>query len=288
MSDQVGGLTTLTAMDALEGDANTQVISIISKPPGDITLGRILERIETCRKPVVGCFLGIDPAKLSGCKNLSPANTIDEAVSLALSEPGVAAGQGMDLSPDDRAMLSREKAGWSPSQKYLRGILAGGTFCFQSQQILRKAGVPTYSNSPLDSRYKLKHPDQSLQHTIVDMGDEYYMVGKPHPMIDGTMRRQRILAECRDPEMAILYLDFILGYNVSTDPVGELLDAVEEAKHTYQRNGGSLTVIASVCGTNGDPQDLGLQVKMLHDAGVLVYDSNAKATAACGWLLGGG
>jgi FdrA protein len=123
---------------------------------------------------------------------------------------------------------------------------------------------------------------------LVDMGEEFYMVGKPHPMIDGTMRRLRILAESHDPQVAVLYLDFILGYNASMDPVGELVDAIDEAKRVYKQRGGSLTVVASICGTNGDPQDLAFQVKMLRDAGVLVYDSNAQAIAACCWLLGKG
>jgi FdrA protein len=72
------------------------------------------------------------------------------------------------------------------------------------------------------------------------------------------------------------------------DPVGDLIDAIDEAKRVYKQRGGSLTVVASICGTKDDPQDLTLQMKMLRDAGVLIYDSNAQATAACCWLLGKG
>jgi FdrA protein len=114
------------------------------------------------------------------------------------------------------------------------------------------------------------------------------MVGKPHPMIDGTMRKRRVLAECQDPKVAILYLDFILGYNASMDPVGELVDAIREAKRLVAQRGGSLTVVASVCGTDGDPQNIALQKQMLRDAGVIVYSSNAEASLACCRLLGKG
>ena len=114
------------------------------------------------------------------------------------------------------------------------------------------------------------------------------MVGKPHPMIDGTMRRQRIITESHDSKMATLYLDFILGYNVSMDPVGELVDAIEDAKRVYKQRSGSLTVVASIWGNEGDPEYLTFQEKMLRDAGVLVYDSNSKVIAACSWLLGKG
>ena len=288
LSDQIGGLTTLAALDALEQDVNTQVITIISKPPGAATLEHLLEKFDSCHKPVIGCFLGVAPGIVSGRKDLLPARTIDEAVRLAIMMSRNPTPQEAGLSPDDLKTLSEEKAGWDPEQKHLRGILAGGTFCYQSQQILREAGMAVYSNNPLEPKYKLKHPDKSTQHTLVDMGDEFYMVGKPHPMIDGTMRRQRIIAESHDPQMAVLYLDFILGYNASMDPVGELVDAIDGANRIYKQHGGSLTVVASICGTKADPQDLTFQVKMLREAGVLVYDSNAQATAACCWLLGKG
>ncbi len=69
------------------------------------------------------------------------------------------------------------------------------------------------------------------------MGDEPYTIGKPHPMIDGTLRKRRILAESRDPQVAVLYLDFILGYNASMDPIGELVDAMREAKRNSEQRG---------------------------------------------------
>jgi FdrA protein len=122
----------------------------------------------------------------------------------------------------------------------------------------------------------------------VDMGDDFYTVGKPHPMIDGTLRKRRILAEGRDPQVAVLYLDFIMGYNACMDPVGELLDGILEAKRLAGQRGGALTVVASVCGTEADPQDLNLQIKMLQEAGALVFRSNALASAACCKLLGEG
>jgi FdrA protein len=287
LSDRIGGLTTFAALDALEADAKTAVIAMIFKPPDPGTLERLLKRIETCRKPVVGCFLGTDPAQFSGRTNFQYSRTIDDAVRLTITAVnGESDIQNGELTQQELVTLSKLSARWSPEQKYLRGIFAGGTFCYQSQQILREAGIIIHSNSPLKSKYKLDDPDRSIEHTIVDMGEDFYMVGKPHPMFDGTMRRRRILAESHDPQMAVLFLDFILGYNASMDPVGELVDAILEAKRISMQRDGALTVVASVCGTDADPQDLNLQVKMLREAGVLVYRSNARAAAACCWLLG--
>jgi FdrA protein len=287
LSGKIQGLTTFAALDILEADPQTKVIAIISKPPEASTLAALLERIETCKKKVVGCFLGIDPGSLNGKPNFQPARTIDEAVRLAL-----AISSGQSVSPIDTlgseviTVLQKEKNGWRNDQKYLRGILAGGTFCYQSQQILGEAGISIYSNSPIEAKNMLEHPDRSIEHSLVDMGADFFMVGKPHPMIDGTMRRQRILAESRDPQVAVLYLDFILGYNASMHPVGELLDAILEARRLANQRGGTLTVVASICGTENDPQVLGLQTKMLHEAGVMVFPSNALASAALCKLLG--
>jgi len=287
LSEEIEGLTTLAALDALEADQQTRVIAIISKPPAASSLASLLERVKTCKKPVVGCFLGVDPGLISGRPNLLPARSIDDAVRIAIScSIGQVAKPAGGLTPEELVAILKEKQAWSPEQEYLRGILAGGTFCYQSQQILRDAGYTIYSNSPFDRKYLLADPDQSIEHTIVDMGDDFYTVGKPHPMIDGTLRKRRILAESRDPQVAVLYLDFILGYNASMDPVGELLDAILEAKRLSGQRGAALTVVASVCGTETDPQDVKLQIKMLQEAGALVFRSNALASAACCELLG--
>jgi FdrA protein len=286
LSEQIRGLTTLAALDALEADQQTRVIAIISKPPAAGTLNFLLNRIQTCKKPVVGCFLGIDPKLLSGSANFQPARTIDDAVQASINYTnGQSAMPATGLTSEELAVITAEKKAWLPEQRYLRGILAGGTFCYQSQQILCDAGYIIHSNNPFDHRYRLADPDKSLQHTIVDMGDDYYTIGKPHPMIDGTLRKRRILAESRDAQVAVLYLDFILGYNVSMDPVGELVGAVQEVKRIYRQRGGALTVVASICGTESDAQDLNLQKMILKEAGVLVYSSNALASLACCELL---
>jgi len=284
--DQVGGLTTFAALDALEADPSTKVIAMISKPPSSRTLERLLARIEMSKKPVVGCFLGARLQHKGAKAVFQSASIIDQAVHLALAkaEGRVPASQPQ-LSAEEQAWLTRGKAAWSPEQKYLRGLFAGGTFCYQTQHILQGAGIATYSNAPLDPGYALADPDVSREHTVVDMGDDYYTLGKPHPMIDSTLRRQRILTEGRDPVVAVLLLDFILGYNAAMDPVGELLDAIMEAKQNAQKRGRHLTVVASICGTDGDPQDLNLQTQMLREAGVIVFQSSARAAAFCCGLL---
>jgi FdrA protein len=285
LSDKIEGLTTLTALDALEADPQTKVITILSKPPGTKTIARLSARLKNCKKPVVGCFLGTQK-EMEGDKSFQWARLIDDAVRLSIMQiDDKSFPSQVRFTTKELKWMSREAALWSSRQKYIRGLFAGGTFCYQSQQILRDAGISVYSNVPLDLKYKLVDPDRSIEDTLVDMGEDHYTVGRPHPMIDGTIRKQRILAEGRDPQVAILLLDFILGYNASMDLVGEQLDAVIEAKQLAQKRGGPLTVVASICGTDGDPQDLSLQTKMLEESGVIVFPSNAKAANFCCELI---
>ena len=285
LSDKIGGLTTLTALDALEADPQTKVITLVSKPPSAKTLAKLSQRLKTCKKPVVGCFLGIQNEIEAGT-SFQPAHLIDDAVRVSIRQiDDKSVSWQVQFTRQELEWMSREMASWSSQQKYIRGLFAGGTFCYQSQQIFRDADIPVYSNVPLDLKYRLADPDHSTEHTIIDMGDDHYTVAKPHPMIDGTMRKQRILAEGRDRQVAILLLDFILGYNASMNLVGELLEAIIEAKQLAQKRGGGLTVVASICGTEDDPQDLSLQTRMLKESGVIVFRSNAKAAQFCRDLI---
>jgi FdrA protein len=286
LSDEIGGITSIQALQALEADPHTKVISIIAKPPGRKTLETLLARLKICNKPVISCFLGARIESAEGEDAVTWVPTIDDAVLAAIEHVGEKqTAARIELTKQERELAVRSRAEWAPEQRYLRGLLAGGTFCYQSQQILCEAGIVVHSNAPLNPQTKLANPNKSLEHTIIDMGDETYTLGRPHPMIDGTIRRQRILSESRDSSVAVMLLDFILGHNASMDPVGEVLDAILEAKHTIQQQGGKLTIVASVCGTKEDPQELDLQVKLLREVGVIVFRSNAKATLFCRELL---
>jgi succinyl-CoA synthetase alpha subunit len=285
VSDEIDGITTFAALDALEADVNTQVIAFVSKPPGKQMLARLLERLQKSRKPIVSCFLGGDRIPIASSRP-DFASTIDEAVVQSIQAVGGNTTRlELSLTPEELSWCERERTAWAPEQEYIRGIFAGGTFCYQAQQILLDAGVDIHSNVPLDSELLLAHPDRSYAHTLIDMGDEYYTMGKPHPMIDGSLRKVRIREEGLDHQVAVILLDFILGYNASLDPVGELLDAIINSREAFAKRGARLTVVASVCGTEDDPQDLNFQTSMLREQGVIVFNSNARAALFCAQLL---
>jgi FdrA protein len=174
------------------------------------------------------------------------------------------------------------------NQYYLRGLFSGGTLCYEAQVIWKEIlDIPVHSNAPLPGGSALPDSTKSRQHTTVDLGEEEFTVGRPHPMIDNDLRIRRLLQEARDPEVAVIMLDVVLGYGAHPDPAFELGQAVEEAKKLACDEGRELIFVASVTGTEEDPQSLSRTIAMLERAGVIVCDSNSAAARLTAYLVSG-
>lgn len=283
LKDEIGGLTTLTALEMLENDKDTGIVAIISKPVDKNTLAKLMARLDNYSKPVVACFLGASEMPSTESKQIVFVSTIDEAAEKTVSLSGD--GSVPIIDKLDKNLIKHEVESYSKQQKFVRGLFAGGTFCYQSQQILLSSGIDLYSNESLTGVKHLPDPNKSLGNALIDMGDEYFTLGKPHPMIDGTMRSLRITEEASDPETAIILLDFILGYNASNDPVGEAIESIIVARQKAELQNRHLTFIASITGTEEDIQDMDLQKRMLEDAQVIIKHSNAAAAKLCAEIL---
>ena len=167
-------------------------------------------------------------------------------------------------------------------QRWIRGLFAGGSLGYETQLVLREAGLDVASNTPLPSGRALRDPNRSEGHTVVDLGAEEFTRGRPHPMIDARARRARLLAEADDPETAVVLLDIVLGYGAAANPAGDLADAIAAARER------GIAVVASVCGTERDPQGLSAQEAVLRNAGVVVLPTNAAVARAAALLVSGG
>lgn len=284
LSDEIRGISVLSGLSCLESDPQTKIIAILAKPPGQRALAQLVPGIQACSKPVIACFLGTRKNIQQENPHYQIVRTLDEAAARAVQ---MVTGQNqLATEPFARqSLLRKERSAMGAGQKYIRGIFAGGTFCYQAQQILQDAGVFAYSNAPLEGNRKLPDLHRSLENTLIDMGADEFTSARPHPMIDSALRRERILTETRDPEVAILLLDFILGFISSPDSAGELIEALAGAKVRAREQGRSLSVVASVCGTAQDPQDLGRQVRTLQKIGAVVFFSSARAAEFCALLL---
>ena len=270
LSQRIGGAMTIAGLQALLADPATEVVVVLSKPPHPTVAARVAQAAAGAAKPVVLAFLGTDEAALSLPNNhIHVAQTLEaaarQAVQLAGGTPPPEDGPGTNTQYAIR------------NTQYVRGLFSGGTFAYEAMLILQAAVGPVYSNIPLRPELALPDPAHSREHTVLDLGADEFTVGRPHPMIDLSVRAARIRAEAADPTTGVILLDIVLGYGAHPDPAGGLADAIHAAQATAAAAGRDLAVVASVCGTEADPQRLSAQQAQLAAAGVLLAPSNAAA-----------
>jgi len=169
-----------------------------------------------------------------------------------------------NLAPTLRAaaeMATGKKLSEENIDKRVKGrveaLYCGGTLCSEAELIFRRLGL--------------------TGHRFIDLGDDQYTRGRPHPMIDPEIRNDRLATALADPLVGVILVDIVLGYGAHRDPAGVLA----------RENLAQKTVIASVVGTEADPQVRSRQVAALAAAGVIVAPSNAKAAALAAELTRG-
>ncbi|GFP33558.1 FdrA protein, partial [Candidatus Hakubella thermalkaliphila] len=199
LSEEVGGLTMLQGIAALAKDPFTKVLVVISKPPSDSVAKKVVFALEASGKPAVVCFLGRSGGEEG--KRVRFAETLEEAAFLAVVLGGGVSEQGKEDALGAKA--AEEGKRLKEEQRYLRGLFSGGTLCAEALFLLSKKGITAWSNIHPDSKLKLVDLWKSRKHCLVDLGDDVFTVGRPHPMIDPTLRIERILREAEDPETAI-------------------------------------------------------------------------------------
>ncbi len=249
---EVGGIMMLDCLAALSKDEATGVIVLISKPPAPSVADKIVAAIQTCPKPVVVCFLG--GANAVGAGGTYFAATLEEAARAAVALATGDKPPSQACSHEKLAtMATVARAKLAPGQHAIRGLYCGGTLC---QEAARTA------------------PGEG--HIFIDLGDDDYTKGKPHPMIEPSLRLPYILEAARDPSVAVLLLDVVLGYGAHPDPAGVTASAIVQAREIARAAGRHLEVIAYVCGTDADPQGKAGQESKLAAAGATLAKSNAR------------
>jgi len=272
----VGAVTARQGLDLLSRDPETRVIVLISKPPSSKVVDELLRAARSVGKPVVVDFISYSPsARQVG--NLHFATTLDEAADLAVQL--AASAPSTELTPD--LNLAR----FAPGQRYLRGLFSGGTLAYEALFLLQDYLPAVYSNAPLDKDYRLANSLVSHTHTIVDLGEDEFTVGRLHPMMDNGLRIRRLRQEASDPEVAVILLDVVLGYGAHPNPASQLAPAVATARAEAEEAGRHLEVVAVVVGTDQDPQGLDSQVRQLEEAGARVETSNEVAVRYVGRLV---
>ena len=274
LHEDVGGISMLQGLKALAADQSTSVIVLISKPPSPEVAERVLRVAARAGKPVVVNFIGADPEGIRR-PNVFAARTLEDAAAAAVALANGLQPEEGRLRPSPFAMSAK----LAPGQRYLRGLYSGGTFCYEASLLLKNVLGQVYSNTPVDPGDRLDNVWTSRGHTVLDLGDDHFTRGRPHPMIDHRLRNERILKEAGDPEVAVILLDVVLGYGSHPDPASEIAPVIQQAIDLAARGGRHLAVVGFVCGTSLDPQNLSKQEAALRDAGMIQAESNAQAVS---------
>jgi len=256
LSDPVGGISTLAALAMLEEDSATRHIVLISKPPSPSVAKRVIDTLAHSEKPCTVCFLGADAPSLPG--NVSFARTLKAAAELATGR------SSKNKKPEFKPIIPHVP----PGRQRIHGLFCGGTLSSEAQVVFLDQGVSVESNAPIPGAEAI---GTGTSHVLIDLGSDEYTRGRPHPMIDPTVRDEELTKALADPTLAVILLDVVIGFGAHLDPAGTIVRVVAAAGTERP------IVVASVTGTDDDPQDRRTQMAKLVDGGIVVAPTNADA-----------
>lgn len=274
LSAEVAGRSTWQALALLDADPMVELIVVVSKPPAGQVEADLRALAAGLSTPVRFALLGPGRPDLT------------EAAAVAV------AALGRRWDPPGGRPAPRPRTG---GYRWLRGAFAGGTLCDEAMLIAADILGPLPSNIPLPGAPRLggglRPPgsgggDPGGGHAMVDFGEDELTRGRPHPMIDSTLRASWIEEVAAAPGGVVLLLDVVLGHGAHPDPSAELAPALARAHRAAAAAGNDLAVVVSLCGTAGDPQGLDRQADALAAAGASVHLSNADAARTAVALIG--
>jgi FdrA protein len=258
LSVAVQARSTLDAMRILDHDEGTDLIVVVSKPPAGEVADRVQVAAAELRTPSVVGFLG---------RGRDDLTALTGNVLAALGRP-----------PLDCPHWPAARGG-PPRAGALRGLFSGGTLCDEAMVIASEALGPIGSNIPLEPEWALGPDLLASGHLMIDFGDDRLTQGRPHPMIDSTLRLERFSREVKDPSCGVVLIDVVLGYGSDPAPAAALTPVIAAAAEQ------DVAVVVSLIGTRGDPQGLEATARQLQAAGADVYLSNADAARAATELV---
>jgi len=265
LSEAVGGRMARSGVRALRADPGTDAVLLVSKPPSESVAHTVLA--EAAGKQAVAALIGLaDPIPTPDGVTL--ASTLEGGAAMLLAALGL---PPLDLDAGLKAAVTDAIAALGPGRQLVRGLFSGGTLCYEALVILSGILGPVYSNTPIQKGWGLPAPDGA--HVCLDLGEEEYTKGRPHPMIDPEARVEHLTVEGGRPDVAVVLLDVVLGYGAHDDPAGRLAPVCADIR----AGGAGPAVVAYVLGTDADPQGLAAQRAALVEAGCIVPPTAGRA-----------
>ena len=272
LSETVGGRMAKSGLRALRAHAGTDAVLLVSKPPSEGVAKAVLA--EAAGKPAVAALIGLaEPVPTP--EGVRLASTLEGGATGLLAALGL---PPLDLDAGLKATVTQAVASLPDGRRLVRGLFSGGTLCYEALVILSGILGPVYSNTPIRKGWGLPAPDGT--HVCLDLGEEEYTKGRPHPMIDPEARIEHLEVEGARPDVAVVLLDVVLGYGAHDDPAGRLAPICADIR----AGGTGPAVVAYVLGTDSDPQDLAGQRRKLVEAGCIVPQTAGRAALAAAAL----
>lgn len=273
LAEEVGGITMMDIIDATEYDDSIEVLIVISKPPAKSVRDKVNDRLKSYKKPVITLFLGEKPEYHE--ENFYHAYTLDEAARLAVS---LVKGSKVEEGQVD---LVGNEAFSKEDDKTIKAYYSGGTLAGEAAMLI-KDGLEVDTPPQKEEGFMLNMDG----HVVIDLGDDMYTQGRPHPMIDPGKRIESMTEALDDPTTGVILFDVVLGYGSHEDMVGALLPGIKKLQEKSEKEGRKVYFVSTVCGTRKDPQGYDDQVNRLKEAGILVAETNKLAVKTALNLIG--
>lgn len=273
LAAEVGGITMLDAINAMEQDETVSIVIVISKPPAKDVRDKIVNRLSNYKKPVVTLFLGEKPEVHT--EGFYHAYTLDEAARIAVCLARKEKIAAPKFTPE--AVNPYNKA----ENKTIKAYYSGGTLASEAAMMFRDTMGLDVGLGKKEG-FMLNHEG----HIVVDLGDDVYTQGKPHPMIDPAKRIECMQEAADDKTTGVILFDIVMGYGSHEDMAKALLPAIQSLQEKAEKENRRLFFITTVCGTRLDPQGYDYQKKLMEDAGVLVCESNKQAVETALYCAG--
>lgn len=264
LSEEVGAMTFLKGVENLMDDDETEVILVLSKPPAKEVREKVEAYLKSLTKPVASLFLGETPD--SHFEGYYRAGTLEELAIL-----------GIDLLENKKPETIVSEAEIKDANGTIKGLYTGGTLATEAALLIER-GLNINEELTHEHGYILNHEGFE----VIDLGDDEYTQGKPHPMIDPTARLPYILKAAEDKNTKVIVLDVVLGFGANEDPASTLVETIKEVKSTRP----DIDVVTTICGTKQDPQNINEQEQQLKDVGATVFHSNRQALDHALGLIG--
>jgi len=253
LSADIGGIMFRQAMRLLADDDETETLLLVSKPPAPEVVASLADDLPEGKR-VIAAFVGWEGG--DGDAPFEIHDTLEAAARAAAGSPAEDLGE-LEAAVD----AARERSAGGR----LLGLFSGGSLAHEAVTLLEP------ELGPLEGNVGHGPDERNGGHAVLDLGEEEYTQGRPHPMVDLDVRIGFLEEAAEDENVGCVLLDVVLGHGGHTDPASGLADAIAAAAK-------GAVVLARVCGTDGDPQDATRQAKLLREAGAIVAPSNAAAT----------